>query len=183
MLNWPVDGDYEIVRDSSKDNDIREYLAEFFNVYKDFNLKQVSHYINQTDLTQRVNQELDLFVEEQIRRPSQYDVPPPSVRILSQDEFSSETGVDSQGKEVVVYKIGMKNMRSDPYTGCAYLYATLYCGGINRPDRHLCLHMHHIYLEKWTELSQNNNRKDIRLYKDAADYIYLKDAILTKGQF
>jgi len=183
MLNWPVDNDYEIIRDHRKDVDIKEYLNEFFKVYNNYNLIAVSNHINKSALTVRINLELDQFIDSKVKRPSQYDAPPPSVRIISATEFCLETNITNQVRPVVVYKIGMKKIRSDPYTGCAYLYAVLYCNGISRPDKDMCLHMEHISFKSWKELSGNNNRKDIRLYKAIADFLYLKDAILNKSQF
>lgn len=83
------------------------------------------------------------FVASEVRRPEQYSQPPNSVIVDRTTEIASLTAHDAQKTlaqpESVVYSVGMRYIRSDPYTGMAMLYEYLYAGGPYSHTRNLVL--------------------------------------------
>jgi hypothetical protein len=83
-------------------------------------------------------------------------------------------------KEIVVYNVGMNYIRSDPYTGMAILYHYLYIAG--HSARALVLWFPSIPHADWKRAAKNSKRKDVRLYKVAAEAILFSDAFVLKQQ-
>ena len=122
------------------------------------------------------------FARSSIRNPSQYDSPPDSVSILTPAEFRRRHGEIDDGllgyAELVVYKIGMRKIRSDPYTGTSLMYRYLYV--LRDPKRALVLWFPEIEVSKWQEAVASGGRKDVRLYSVAADAILFSDKLVLR---
>lgn len=183
-INWPVDQDFEIRRDAAKDSDVREYVATFFDAYQAGDLSVVNAALLASDIHQRMVSERNAFVSEFVRRPEQYDDPPPSVELLSMSELKRRYGaivgnLEGQGTDVVFYKVGMTYIRSDPYTGMAMLYRYLYVA--EQPSRLLVLWFPNIAVADWQAAAGRGNRKDIRLFRVKADAILFSDGLLLRA--
>ena len=126
--------------------------------------------------------ERENFVRTSIRNPEQYDGPPNSVEFLTLSEFDnshiSTAGALENVNEIVVYNIGMKKIRSDPYTGMSILYRYLYISEV--PSRALVLWFPNITVAMWRQAAANANRKDVRLFRLAADAILFADQLLPR---
>ena len=69
-------------------------------------------------------------------------------------------------------------MRSDPYTGASMLYRYLYV--LENPLRALVLWFPKITEEMWRRAAANGNRKDVRLFRVAADAILFADSLVLR---
>lgn len=179
-INWPVDKYCEIVRTPSKDIDMIRYLEMFFEYYKVNGMNGIHNYINNSILQTELQDEVINF-SKTIKRAEVYNSPPPSVKIISRKDFHKNYGVtllDSSIEDIIVYDIGAKNMRSDPYTGTAILYDYLYK---TKSTDALILNFFELNSDAWFKLSKSN-RKDIKLYKHVADAILFKDCLVEKSQ-
>ena len=127
-INWPADDDFEVRRDSAKDSDVRDYLDTFMQLYLDDpGLESLNHRLVISETHNRLIADRTRFVESSIRRPEQYDRPPNTVEIMTSHEFNTKHGALLRDSgEVVLYRIGMSAIRSDPCTGMAMLYRYLY---------------------------------------------------------
>lgn len=182
-INWPVDCDYEVRRDSGKDNDVRTYMAEFFAIYEQTqNLERVNAGLIASAAHRKLIQQRDVFVRNEVTRPEQYDDPPASVEFLAGSEFGrrfAAQGAPQGSSEIVLYNIGMNNIRSDPYTGMAMLYRYLYVA--ESSSRKLILWFPNILVSTWISTARNSSRKDVRLFRHAADAILFQDGYLDKS--
>jgi hypothetical protein len=128
--------------------------------------------------------ERNAFVKTSIRNPEQYDGPPDSVEFLKLADFRRRRpdvdGVLSGKAEVILYNVGMNYIRSDPYTGMAMLYRYLYIA--EHPSRALTLWFPNISEAMWREAAAKNNRKDVRLFRIAADAILFADQFLPRAR-
>ena len=126
--------------------------------------------------------ERNAFARTSIRNPDQYDRPPPSVKILTIPGFEQrhgQSGRTLQGvNELVTYEIGMTYIRSDPYTGMAMLYRYLYV--LENPGRALVLWFPNITEAMWREAAASGTRKDVRLFRIAADAILFADKLVLR---
>lgn len=178
-INWPVDRDYEIIRDPSKDVRMRLYLDLFLNYYHRNGMQGISRHIMDSEFEAYQIRERDQFIQTEVQRPEQYNGPPNSVTFQSKRSLARLHSVLNNsaipGAECVVYNIGMTYVRSDPYTGMSLLYSFLYCGGLTNRTRALVLHFPNISITTWNEAASNSSRKDVRLYKLAADAIIFSD--------
>lgn len=184
-INWPVDKHCEIRKDREKDQDVREYLEAFFKAYQERGLNGVSAALLASAVHNRMIAERDAFVLKSVRSPEQYDGPPPSVEFFSAEEFQRRHGIaleklPPKAKEIVLYNVGMRNIRSDPYTGMAILYKYLYI--IEHPSRSLILWFPNITASKWRKAASGADRKDIRLFRIAADAILFSDCLLLRSE-
>ncbi len=182
-INWPVDKHFEVRRDQAKDADVREYLSTFLALYGNQpNLDQLNEGILLSDIHHRMITERNNFVRDSIRNSEQYNSPPPSVEILTLPEFNQRHGqVDRKlqsANELVTYKIGMNNIRSDPYTGTAIMYRYLYV--LEKPSRVLVLWFPSMTEAMWRKAAASNNRKDVRLFRIAADAILFADNLVLR---
>ncbi|MUH03679.1 hypothetical protein GM609_09290 [Bombella sp. ESL0387] len=185
-INWGVDQNCEVSRGYDKDNDMREYIRMFLDNYYKSNFSSLNQLILRSSVHQRLLCERNDFIETKIRKPDQYNSPPPSVEFMNISDFHSrfnqEILVDNTlfpiseiVREIVLYSIGMNRIRSDPYTGMSILYKYLYVEG--HSHRALVLFFKNIKKSEWIDV--NRNRKDIKIYTIAADAIVFSDGIIT----
>lgn len=183
-INWPVDEDCEVRRDRAKDRDVREYVATFFDAYRAGGFGGINQTLLASEIHVRMVNERNAFVSNSIRNPMQYDQPPSSVEVLSHEEFNRRYGrtvgqLLGDANEIVLYNVGMTNIRSDPYTGMAMLYKYLYIS--EGSSRSLVLWFPNIAIATWQAAAQRGNRKDIRLFRIAADAILFSDGLLLRA--
>ena len=184
-INWPVNENYEVIKTSAKDNRIKEYLNLFFPLYRSYGFDDLPSHIMSSQFEKNQESERREFIRQEVSRPEQYDGPPTSVKIAELTSIPKLTGarrINLTTKEVVIYTIGMTYVRSDPYTGMALLYAYLYCNGMANRNRQLVLDIPNISQETWNKAASNPRRKDIRVYKMAADGILFADAYCERKQ-
>jgi hypothetical protein len=184
IINWPIDTDFEVIQTPSiRDARMKEYMDLFFTLYKRHRLPGMLPQIMASSFERRQEEERQRFIATQVQKPEQYNVPPPSV-VLGPTcviaELARHNPTELSHEETVFYGVGMRYIRSDPYTGTALLYAYLYCGGLGTRSRNLVLHFPHITKEMWIKASRTN-RKDTRLFKLAADGIVFADGYLPKS--
>jgi hypothetical protein len=178
-INWPVDSSYEIRRDPAKDGDVREYIATFLDAYRVSDLRGVSAAMLASKIQTRMIKERDEFVATVLSNPERYDGPPNSVETLTRVEFVRRHGeLPLTSQEVVLYKIGMTKIRSDPYTGMAMLYKYLYIVG--QPSRALVLWFPFISSTQWRAATGGGGRKDIRLFRIVADAVLFSDVLIPR---
>lgn len=184
-INWPVDDHYEVMRDREKDENVREYIETFFNAYQANGLPGVNAVLLDSAIHRRMIVERNEFVSQSVRSPEQYDVPPPSVELLSisdfkkRFEFMSRT-FPNEATEVVLYKVGMTSIRSDPYTGMAMLYKYLYI--VEHASRLFILWFPDISVKMWRNAAARSQRKDIKLFRIAANAIIFSDGLLMRAE-
>lgn len=185
-INWPVDTDCEIVKTSAKDLRPKEYLNLFFTFYGKHSLREVSKRIMASPFERQQDRERASFIDSEVREPAQYEGPPASVAIEAVSQclpLANSKPTCLSGSEIIVlYAVGMRHIRSDPYTGMAMLYAYLYCGGMKNRSRKLILHFPRIQVRHWDTAAQNPARKDIRLFRLAADGILFSDAYRPRSE-
>lgn len=183
VINWPVDDDCEIIRTPEKDIRVKEYLGLFLDYYSKNKFKNISKYIMKSEYEKQQEKERDSFIAERVAKPQDYDNPPGSVVVGKNTNISefTDNGISNLRRgESVLYKVGMRYIRSDPYTGMAMLYSYLYCNGLNERKRNLILHFPHITKGMWRTAAKSKRRKDIRLFRMAADGILFKNGYLSK---
>jgi hypothetical protein len=181
-INWPVDDGYEIVQDPSKDERVRRYLATFFRALDEHGLEGVNEALLSSKVQREQLAEQRAFAST-IKNPEQYDEPPPSVTFLAGDRAADEFGIPELAShdEMVIYKVGMRYIRSDPYTGTAMLYRYLYVLGKPERDRRFILHFPHVDDAMWDVAASVVRRKDVRLYREVADGIILSGSYRNKS--
>jgi hypothetical protein len=182
-INWPVDSNFEIVRLPSKDDRLREYLDLFFSAYDRREGADVNEAIRGSEFAAMQHEERQLF-STTLRRAGDYGSPPKSVQIGSGQEIAIRIGARDLAdfNEIVIYDVGMRKIRSDPYTGMAMLYRYLYVLGVDA-KRALVLHFPHVTTDMWRKAAGAGRRKDIRLFRVAADGIVFRDgAYLSRDQ-
>jgi len=185
-INWPVDDRCEVRRDPMKDSDVREYIANFLEIYSSRReLCHVNKALLESPIHSRMIAERLAFVQTRIRNPQQYDGPPDSVEFLNIGEFRSRHSIPLEVldgvEEVILYNVGMNYIRSDPYTGMAMLYRYLYIA--ENASRGLVLWFPNITSAMWSTAASNGRRKDIRLFRVAADGILFSDQFLSRSGF
>ncbi len=184
-INWPVDKSYEIIQNPRKDIRMKDYLALFFYLYPRLNLDDLIQGIKTSKFEREQEVERKRFISTDVVNPAQYDDPPSSVSIdhssMLPELHNSDTS-NLKCHETILYKIGMRNIRSDPYTGMSILYLYLYCSGMQNRTRNLVLHFPEVSKEKWQTTAQGpRERKDIKLFRLAADGILFSDGYLPKS--
>lgn len=178
-INWPVDNHYEVRRDAGKDIDVRRYVSTLLS----FQHLPLSN-LNSSMLASAIHLEMMTKREEfsnSVRRSAQYNSPPNSVEFLSPQAFRAAHNHDiaSAGltpTEIVLYNVGMNNIRCDPYTGMAMLYHYLYIA--EHSNRSLVLWFPNITHSKWQEAARNHRLKAIRLFRHCAEAILFQDALV-----
>lgn len=185
-IKWPVDARYEVRRDPDKDREVREYMETFFNAYTSEGLPRVNAALLTSAIHRRLIRERNDFVSTSIKNPEQYNRPPPSVKILSVQDFMTKHRISTEIRfpdvrtEVVLYRVGMTYIRSDPYVGMAMLYRYLYL--VEHRSRAHILHFPHITRSMWRTAANNSNRKDIKLFRITADAILFSDGLLLRSE-
>lgn len=178
-INWPVDSHYEVLRTPEKDRRLREYLQLFFQYYDKSGFDGLTEYINNSEFQQQQYMDQELFAQTEIRNPEQYDMPPESLEIIPVYEFKQRYGVDVdfslEINRVVLYHVGMTNIRSDPYTGMAALYTNLY----GDESTAVILDFFNIDSNYWYQ--QNHLSKTYRMFKAFSDGIVFRDSFITRN--
>ena len=176
-INWPVDRQYEVLRTPEKDQRLKQYLKLFFDYYDKFGFNGLSEYMLQSDFQRQQYLEQDNFAQREIRNPEQYGVPPESLEIIPVSEFNRRYGLNvhfaNQIQRVVLYHVGMTNIRSDPYTGMAALYTNLY----GDESSAVILEFANIESARWYQ--QNRLSKTYRMFKAFSDGIVFRDDFIT----
>lgn len=177
-INWLVDKHCEILRTAEKDNRIKIYIKLFLSYYNRSGIAGLTEYIKDSQFQQEQYKEQEQFALNEIRNPEQYNIPPDSVQIISLNEFEHQfcriPGVDSRVRRIVLYNIGMQNIRSDPYAGMAALYYFLY-GDDNVLQ---ILYFPNIIFSKWLTLRKTT--KTYRMFKKFCSAILFKDGLVLK---
>lgn len=177
-IRWPTDDAWEIIQTPEKDLRVQMYLKLFFDVGADKDPEGGRRAILSSTFEGEQEDERQAFIAKEVKNRQQYDVPPPSVQIGALASMALLSSVDPAllvNNEVLLYSIGMRNIRSDPYTGTAILYAYLYCGGMASRKRDLVLHFPEVDVGRWDALA-HTVRKDVRLFREVADGILFKNA-------
>ncbi len=186
-IDWPVDADCELIRAAEKDDEVRSYVAELLDCVERgaaTDLRTLAGEMRATDVYKKLHAQRRLFEATGVKRPEQYDEPPPSVRVLAGRTACREFDAPelAASAEVVVYTVGMKNVRSDPYTGMGMLYRYLYV--LPYESRSLVLEFPEISLAKWSSVAGGSSkRKDVRLYRHVADGVRFRDGYRPRGAF
>jgi hypothetical protein len=183
-INWPVDSNFEIVRLPTKDDRMRAYLDLFFRAYDDRAHTDVIQSIRTSDFEAEQLAERRSF-SSTLRRASGYDGPPTSVLICPGHEAARAVRAPllKGYHDAVIYTVGMRKIRSDPYTGMAMLYRYLYVLGAE-VKRALVLRFPHITPDMWRSAARSDRRKDIRLFRIAADGILFSGGTFrSRGNF
>jgi hypothetical protein len=181
-IRWKTDGDYELIKTPDKDDRMREYLELFFTELAcAHSVADLARTILQSDFEKAQEEERDKFVRNEVKKASRYDTPPGSLQLGIAEELCADlNGTPIARVPIALYDVGMKSIRSDPYTGTALLYSYLYCGGINSRSMPLVLRFANIARTKWTAASagRGGGTKTIRLFRLAADAIIFSDAVV-----
>lgn len=181
-IRWHADRNFELIKTPDKDDRMREYLQLFFReLRKAPSIADLAHIILNSDFEKEQEFERDEFVRREVRRSAGYDLPPNSLQLgiggkLSDDLISTPFETQS----IALYDVGMRKIRSDPYTGTAILYAYLYCGGLRKRSKPLVLRFPHITHQMWqtTSAGRGGGTKTIRLFRMASDAIIFSDAVV-----
>ena len=175
-INWPVDAQYEVLKTPEKDIRLKEYLKLFLEYYNESGMNGISDYIKNSRFQEEQYAEQRRFACQEIQNPEQYDVPPDSVEILSIARFSRDYSrignISPLIKNVVLYHVGMQNIRSDPYTGMAALYHYLY----TTDNAIQILHFPNIAYQEWNRLGRRT--KTYRMYKEFCSAIIFSDCLV-----
>lgn len=178
-INWPVDANCEVLKTPVKDLRLKAYMDLFLNYYNSYGMNGLTEYIKNSPFQHQQYMEQTSFAQDQIRDPDQYDYPPDSVEIMSVYQFESAycpvPNLSSRIKDVLVYHVGMNNIRSDPYTGMAALYHFLY----GRDDLIQILHFPNIYYAEWCDLKRTT--KTYRMYKEFCSAIFFADGLVLQN--
>ena len=184
-VNWPVSENFEVLRGQEKDSHVRDYIATFLALYATVpDLESLNGELFRSYIHTRLINERQAFIRTLGRRARRYDKPPPTVMILTANAFRLRHGlVDGEFQDVdemVVYRVGMRRIRSDPYTGMALFYKYLYILGEQSLSRALVLWFPNIEEAEWRRARASGDRKDVRLYSIAADAIIFSDRLVVR---
>jgi len=176
-INWPVDEHYEVIKKPEKDARIKEYLRLFFSHYEAHGMNGMVRFLSQSAFQREQTLEQQRFAADEIQNPDQYNVPPDSVEIIASTAYEKTYGALpaslDKTKNVLVYHVGMNNIRSDPYTGMAALYFYLYTTSENLTQ---ILHFPNITSGQWR--AQKNTSKTYRMFKEFCDGILFSDGLV-----
>lgn len=182
-INWPVDADCEVRRDRGKDADVSAYVETLLNIKDPGDLARLNREMLASKIHAKTLKDRADF-SATIKRPAQYDLPPSSVEILTRATFSAAHAYDPlaagiKATEIILYNVGMRKIRSDPYTGMAMLYHYLYIA--EHRNRAMILWFPNISQTMWRAAAKKPLRKDVRLYKHSAEGIMFSDGLLAKA--
>lgn len=180
-INWPVDGNYEVLRTPQKDIRMRQYMDLFLDYYTRYGMNGLTEYLKNSRFQEEQLLEQQAFAENEIRNPEQYDYPPESVEILTIPQFErTYCPLPDRFKDaidrVVAYNVGMNYIRSDPYAGMAALYYYLYC---NDRTAQILL-FPNISVTEWNELGRNT--KTYRMFREFGQAILFQDSLLLRDE-
>lgn len=180
-INWECDTSYELIRDGSQDFFLKEVIGDF--VKYNFNSK--------IPILDKVYEVMRVKFQEALTRHPQYSDLPPTARETITKEYIANLKtrygnltiselINSREKSLI-YDIGMKYVRSDPYTGTQLIYDYLLARkGVTPKERtmNIILRMPNISKALWGKAAESKNRKDIKLYTKFADLIELSDGVI-----
>lgn len=178
-VDWPVDTDYELIRDGTQDRFVSKVLTELFN--NNFSLS--------TPIIKEVYKTMEEKYNEAVtRHPSYADLPNTALIVRTGDYISglkdripiNLPDYFSSREKSLIYTIGMRYVRSDPYTGTQLIYDYAKCRkGPSKTDRdvNLVLYMPHITYEMWNKASRSLSRKDVKLFSIFSDAIQFKNGV------
>jgi len=184
IINWPVDARSELIRTPEKDVKTKAFVSAILDhVDSEHAPPKPSDFASistQKELEKEIKNAKDLAP-----RRNTYSTPPKSLKIISSKSIAENFEIPIKNfnfDESVVYKIGMKYIRSDPYTGMAMMYHHLYaCDSTGKKQRDVVLLMPEISIEEWRIKDRDSSRsKDIRLFKETGDIIIFKDGYLSE---
>lgn len=175
-INWPVDSRCELLKTEEKDARVKEYLKQFFSYYDANGSKGLTEYIRESDFQAEQYQEQVWFAKHNVRSPQRYSSPPKSVELLSPKEFRRRCGEDVAipDRKILVYHVGMRYVRPDPYAGMAALYKCLY----GQDGAFLVLRFERIRQSSWYQQKAKN--KTYRMFKQFADAIWFQDGFVFR---
>lgn len=179
LVDWPVDKDYELIRDGSQDQFISDVLTELFNNKFSFSTPIIKKIYNIVKKKQR---------EAIVRHPDYAELPGTATIVETKNylrKLNKRVSVNlpsyfASRKESLIYTIGMRYVRSDPYTGTQLIYDYAKCRtGPSKRDRNinLVLYMPYITFQMWNKVARKTSRKDIKLYSVFADAIQFKNGV------
>lgn len=179
LVDWPVDSNYELIRDGSQDCFISKVLTELFDSKFDLSIPIIKE-------VYRIMEEK--YNEAIIRYPSYANLPKTAIIVKTEDyieKVKNQTPINlpdyfSYREKSLVYTIGMRYVRSDPYTGTQLIYDYAKCRkGPLKTDRdvNLVLYMPYITYEMWNKAAQRPNRKDVKIYSIFSDAIQFKNGV------
>ena len=174
-----MDSHCEVLKTPVKDIRLKAYMDLFLGYYNSYGMNGLTEYIKNSSFQQQQYTEQQTFAQDQIRDPDQYDYPPDSVEIMPIRQFESVycqvPNLSRRISDVLVYHVGMNNIRSDPYTGMAALYHFLY----GRDNLIQVLHFPNIYYCEWCNLRQTT--KTYRMYKEFCHAILFSDGLILQN--
>lgn len=181
-IRWPVDAHYEILQQPAKDEQVRRYLETFFAAYASCGAAGLSAEIMRSSVQRELLAEQRAFAAG-VKSAGRYERPPPSVTIASGERAAERFGIAELAThaEIVLYTVGMRKIRSDPYTGMAMLYRYLYVLAEPERDRRLILHFPHVEEAAWDRVAAAVRRKDVRLYREVADGIVFTSSYRSRS--
>lgn len=178
-INWPVDANYEVLKTPAKDIRVKQYLDLFFSYYDAHGFRGLTQYIKHSSFQADQLQEQKDFAATEVRSPEQYDDPPKSVELITPHEFTNRYGIDCSFPHridrIILYHVGMRNIRSDPYTGMAALYKYLYSDNNSLQ----ILVFAGIDSKKWYQ--QQETSKTYRMFKEFSDAILFKNELIFQS--
>ena len=130
------------------------------------------------------------YQEALTRHPQYSDLPPTAREMITKYYINTLkakygdlkfNGLIRSRTKSLIYDIGMKYVRSDPYTGTQLIYDYLLARkGTTSKERtmNIVLRMPNISSTLWKKAVAKKNRKDIKLYTKFADLIELSDGII-----
>ncbi|PIV10009.1 hypothetical protein COS51_00115 [Candidatus Roizmanbacteria bacterium CG03_land_8_20_14_0_80_36_21] len=180
-INWECDNKYELIRDGSQDLFLREVINDF--VKHDFK--------SEPPILKKAYEIMRIKYQEALTRHPQYSDLPPTAREMITKYYINTlkakygdlkfNGLIRSRTKSLIYDIGMKYVRSDPYTGTQLIYDYLLARkGTTSKERtmNIVLRMPNISSTLWKKAVAKKNRKDIKLYTKFADLIELSDGII-----
>ena len=175
-INWPVDENCEVLMVPEKDRRLIEYIDMFLRYYHANGMDGLTEFIKESAFQNEQYDEQEYFADNQIQNPEQYDDPPDSVEIMGRQQFERDyshlADIPRNIRRVVLYRVGMTYIRSDPYSGMAALYHYLY----GSDDLIQVLYFPNIEFEEWQHLGRST--KTYRMFKEFSDAILFADGLV-----
>jgi len=182
-INWPVDGDGELVTDGSQDRELQQVLGFFLN----------SGMKPAWPEAKAVLQHMAREYDRRIRVYPPYALPPKSALVVKTAPWLRSLGNPGElaplknRDETLVYTMKMKPdkcRREDPYTGTQFLYDYCYCrsGALaTQKFRNLVLRFPLITRRIWQQNNPNyNERKSSNWYLTANAMVFKDSAKLLR---
>ncbi len=181
-INWECDVNYELIRDGSQDLFLKQVIANFIKY----------GFTGKVPILDKAYEAMKAKFQEALNRHPQYSALPPTAKETITKEylanlkakyrnFNANELINSREKSLI-YDIGMKYVRADPYTGTQLIYDYLLARKGPTPKErtmNMILRMPNISKTLWGKAAKDKNRKDIKLYTKFADLIELSDGVVN----